>query len=110
MMKYDELIKRLTRYTPKGITDHLDPDFADAVYEAIGDLMAAEQWIMRLEEENNDLKHKLLVAVGDKDFFAMNLSDCKNELCLQCGNYKQAHKGACDDCRWYKIAAGGSGR
>lgn len=25
---------------------------------------------------------------------------CRNELCLRCGNYKEAHKGACDGCRW----------
>ena len=25
---------------------------------------------------------------------------CRNELCLRCGDYKQAHLGACDDCRW----------
>ena len=25
---------------------------------------------------------------------------CRNELCLRCGDYKMAHKGACDDCRW----------
>lgn len=24
----------------------------------------------------------------------------KNELCQYCGKYKQAHKGACDRCRW----------
>ena len=24
----------------------------------------------------------------------------KNELCLYCGQFKNAHKGACDDCRW----------
>lgn len=23
-----------------------------------------------------------------------------NELCQYCGKYKQAHKGACDRCRW----------
>jgi len=27
-------------------------------------------------------------------------NDCRNELCLKCGNYKQAHNGACDGCRW----------
>lgn len=26
--------------------------------------------------------------------------DCRNELCLKCGSYKQAHKGACEGCRW----------
>lgn len=29
-----------------------------------------------------------------------NLKDCRNELCLKCGDYKMAHKGACDGCRW----------
>lgn len=28
------------------------------------------------------------------------LKDCRNELCLKCGNYKQKHLGACDGCRW----------
>ena len=25
---------------------------------------------------------------------------CRNELCLRCGDYKQRHLGACDGCRW----------
>ena len=29
--------------------------------------------------------------------------DCRNELCLKCGNYKQKHIGACDGCRWENI-------
>ena len=29
-----------------------------------------------------------------------DLRACRNELCQQCGNYKLAHKGACDGCRW----------
>lgn len=29
-----------------------------------------------------------------------NLKDCRNELCLKCGDYRMAHKGACDSCRW----------
>lgn len=29
-----------------------------------------------------------------------NLVDCRNELCWRCEKYKQAHKGACDGCRW----------
>ena len=28
------------------------------------------------------------------------LRDCRNELCLRCGQYKQRHLGACDGCRW----------
>ncbi len=26
--------------------------------------------------------------------------DCRNELCLRCGDYQQRHLGACDGCRW----------
>ncbi|MPN49483.1 hypothetical protein SDC9_197104 [bioreactor metagenome] len=26
--------------------------------------------------------------------------DARNELCLKCGRYHEAHKGACDGCRW----------
>lgn len=25
---------------------------------------------------------------------------CRNELCLRCGKYHEAYKGACDDCRF----------
>lgn len=32
-----------------------------------------------------------------------DLKDCRNELCLKCGNYKQAHNGACDGCRWRNV-------
>lgn len=27
-------------------------------------------------------------------------SDVRNELCLKCGRYHEAHRGACDGCRW----------
>ena len=26
--------------------------------------------------------------------------DCRNELCLRCGNYTTKHLGSCDSCRW----------
>ena len=29
-----------------------------------------------------------------------DLKVLRNELCLQCGDYKIAHLGACDNCRW----------
>ena len=31
-----------------------------------------------------------------------DLKDCRNELCLRCGAYKQRHEGACNGCRWYQ--------
>lgn len=29
-----------------------------------------------------------------------DIENCRNELCLYCGQYKQRHLGACDGCRW----------
>ena len=29
-----------------------------------------------------------------------DLKDCRNELCLKCGEYERRHLGACDGCRW----------
>lgn len=28
------------------------------------------------------------------------LRNCRNELCLKCGRYRESHLGACDDCRY----------
>ena len=29
-----------------------------------------------------------------------DLKDCRNELCLRCGDYLNRHQGAYDGCRW----------
>mgnify|MGYP006969192007 FL=1 len=29
--------------------------------------------------------------------------DCRNELCLRCGEYKTKHLGSCDGCRWKDV-------
>lgn len=44
-------------------------------------------------ELNEFLRDKIMKLQRD-------LKDCRNELCLKCGNYKQKHLGACDGCRW----------
>jgi hypothetical protein len=35
-----------------------------------------------------------------------DLHDCVNELCYQCGQYKTAHLGSCNGCRWLKVKEG----
>lgn len=30
----------------------------------------------------------------------VDFRDCRNELCLRCGEYKTRHLGSCDGCRW----------
>lgn len=32
-----------------------------------------------------------------------DLRDCRNELCLRCGEYQQRHLGACNGCRWLEV-------
>jgi len=54
------------------------------------------------------------VAVGiqivelqaERDNLRAELKDCVNELCYQCGSYKTAHLGSCDDCRWKAVKEG----
>ena len=29
-----------------------------------------------------------------------DFNDCRNELCLRCGNYLESYLGACEGCRW----------
>ena len=36
-----------------------------------------------------------IIDVQAKEIIAL-----RNELCLKCGKYTQAHEGACDGCRW----------
>ena len=38
-----------------------------------------------------------LIEAQAKEIYAL-----RNELCLKCGNYKLAHKGACNGCRWMR--------
>ena len=45
-------------------------------------------------KEAYEEEHDLRIALQRK------LRDCRNELCLRCGDYKQRHLGACDGCRW----------
>lgn len=52
------------------------------------------------------------VAVLEADFndscdrideLEKTLRDCRNELCIKCGRYRERHLGACDGCRWKDV-------
>lgn len=46
-----------------------------------------------------DKMDDVLSAVGVKRL-KTTLKRCRNELCLKCGKYQEAHLGVCDDCIW----------
>jgi len=43
---------------------------------------------------------KALEKYEDTNLTPSDIADLRNELCLTCGRYKEAHNGACDGCRW----------
>ena len=48
------------------------------------------------------LRMALAAACKERDEMKKQLHEVKNELCYKCGNYREAHNGACDGCRWEK--------
>ena len=46
------------------------------------------------------LRMALASACKERDEARKELHEAKNELCFKCGNYREAHNGACDGCRW----------
>lgn len=42
-----------------------------------------------------ELSEKYAAVCKERDELRATLRDCRNELCVRCGQYKNAHKGAC---------------
>ena len=56
------------------------------------------------------LRMALAAACKERDELKKELAAMRNELCLLCGKYRDAHNGACDGCRWKKAALKGGER
>jgi len=59
-----------------------------------------------LDKILEQIKEKMVMQGIEIANTKAELKDCVNELCYQCGQYKNAHLGACDDCRWKKVKEG----
>ena len=46
------------------------------------------------------LRMALAAVCKERDELKKELDAMRNELCLKCGKYRDAHNGACDGCRW----------
>lgn len=60
-------------------------------------LACAADKITELNDFENSQCAKLLARIAELE---AQLANARNELCLKCGRYHEAHKGACDGCRW----------
>lgn len=47
-----------------------------------------------------DLRKRVELQREELKRIQIDLADCRNELCLRCGQYKERHNGACEGCRW----------
>ena len=52
----------------------------------------------------DELRMALASACKERDEARKELHEAMNELCCKCGNYREAHNGACNGCRWKKEA------
>ena len=48
------------------------------------------------------LRMALAATCKERDELKKELAAMRNELCCKSGNYREAHNGACDGCRWKK--------
>ena len=69
---YEEIIKRLQRYSKQCITDKLDPDFAEANEEAIEILKTIKADTFQVSRTEYDkMVRALLIVEYFRDFFTM---------------------------------------
>ena len=52
----------------------------------------------------DELRMALASACKERDELKKELAAMRNELCLLCGKYREAHNGACNGCRWKEAA------
>ena len=59
----------------------------------MSECLCGSDYVERLSEQCSQLNAKIRRLQRE-------VNHCRNELCLKCGNYKEAHRGACDWCRY----------
>ena len=92
LISREALKKEICVNTPISI-DETWEQLYDAVVKAIDNAPTVEP------RDSFDLGYIKGLEDG-KDKLIKELWNCRNELCLRCGKYEKAHRGACDDCRY----------
>lgn len=65
--------------------------------------MKTVETINEVQETLARVRKLIVEAKADHDRLLSELRDCRNELCLRCGSYREKHLGACDGCRWKDV-------
>lgn len=65
--------------------------------------MKTVETINEVQETLARIRKLVVEAKADHDRLMSELRDCRNELCLRCGSYREKHLGACDGCRWKDV-------
>lgn len=65
--------------------------------------MKTVESINEVQETLARVRKLIVEAKADHDRLKSELRDCRNELCLRCGQYKTAHLGSCNGCRWKDV-------
>ena len=79
-------------------------------YDAMArDLQFRTEQVRELQDENHASDRAALVTEIEKLRKQLEQTQAergamRNELCYKCGNYREAHNGACDGCRWKEEA------
>ena len=74
----------------------------------LGNVLTAAKWPEEIDrgvgqvfiKDSKEVYKELVGLTEDVHMLSRDFHDCVNELCLQCGKYRQEHEGACDGCRW----------
>ena len=76
-------------------------------------MMMAAGTIERLRSQLTDKTAMLDATIAGQETLLRELTasqrraqDARNELCLKCGRYHEAHNGSCDGCRWKEVPNG----
>ena len=77
----------------------------------LGNALTAAKWPVKTAKygdkeklyDTKQIYRDLVYAVFDMENKLSDLTDCVNELCYRCGQYKKAHEGACNGCRWLQV-------
>lgn len=68
-------------------------EYVDLIVEAKRQMSKANEQSIEQDERIDQLEAQLSASRHRE-------RDARNELCLKCGRYHEAHNGACDGCRW----------